>query len=318
MSMPEIVHPWSLPMAPADSVSLVSVTEPAAIEPAVPEHAAPVANALFAAGFVSAAIALADASGDAALIERASAWRDVAASDAVVAATIGAGAGAIVPSVATRADGAPRFMISAADADAAVTAIAREHGEHGVDAELRLFLDEALRDGDRFVDAAPGDGFAVLSAATGIATTSVIALCDDAGQAAAITASAHWSGVSAQMTASADLALDQVPFATSSAATSTILHVGSAGAVAPMLRTVRGALERGEIGVVAWRCGRSGETGRDAENLQVAAAVLGVFGFQHFSLADGEQGTELVPAEAMASNEMIFSIEPTFLARFAA
>ncbi len=123
--------------------------------------------------------------------------------------------------------------------------------------------------------------------------------------------------MSAQVTASADLALDQVTF-TAAGDASTIVHVGSAGAVAPLLRTVRGALERGEIGVVAWRCGRSGETGRDAEHLQVAAAVLGVFGFQHFALADGEQGTELVPAEAMASNEMIFSIDPAFLARFAA
>ena len=85
-----------------------------------------------------------------------------------------------------------------------------------------------------------------------------------------------------------------------------------------LLRTVLGALERREIGVVAWRCGRADDTGRDAENLQVAAAVLGVFGFQHFALADGEHGVELVPAEVMASNEMIFSIEPSFLARFAA
>ena len=313
MSMPEIVHPWSLPMASADRPTLAPVSE---TTPVV--HAAPVAEALFAAGFVAAAIALADAVDDAALTERAGAWRDVASSDAILAATIRSGAGALVPSVATRTDGAPRFMISPTDADAAAAAIAEEHGEHGVDAELRLFLDEALRDGDRYVDAAPAGGFAALSAASGAASTSVVALCDDAAQAAAILASARWSGVSTQFTASADTTLEQVTWAPMASRASTILHVGSAGAVAPLLRTVRGALERREIGVVAWRCGRSGETGRDAENLQVAAAVLGVFGFQHFALADGAQGTELVPAEAMASNEMIFSIEPAFLARFAA
>ena len=318
MSMPEIVHPWSLPMASADRVSLATVVPPPAAESVVTANAAPVAEALFAAGFVSAAIALADAFSDAALTHRASGWRDVAASDAALAATIGAGAGAVVPSVAIRADGAPRFMITTTDADAAVRAIEQEHGDHGVDAELRLFLDEALRDGDQYVDAAPGDGFAALSAATGDVAINVIALCDDAAQAAAITASAHWSGVGAQVAASAAVALDQVTLTASSAAASTIVHVGSAGAVAPLLRTVLGALERREIGVVAWRCGRADDTGRDAENLQVAAAVLGVFGFQHFALADGEHGVELVPAEVMASNEMIFSIEPSFLARFAA
>ena len=55
---------------------------------------------------------------------------------------------------------------------------------------------------------------------------------------------------------------------------------------------------------------------RDAESLQIAAAVLSVFGFQHFALTQGDDGMELVPADAMASNEMIFSLEPSFLMRF--
>ena len=98
---------------------------------------------------------------------------------------------------------------------------------------------------------------------------------------------------------------------------STIVHAGSAASVAVLLRGVRGALERREIGAVAWRCGLSGASGPDAEGMQVAAAVLGMFGFIHFALASGEAGTELVPAEAMATYAMIFSLEPSFLARFA-
>ncbi len=216
-----------------------------------------------------------------------------------------------------RKDGSPRFVVQIHDADTAVAAIAQEQGDSGVDAEMRLFLDEALRDGDRFVDASPSAGFAALSAASGAAVTSVIVLCEDAEQCAAIEASARWSDLSASVTAREGVSLDAVPFGAAVEGASTILHAGSAAAVAPLLRTARGALERREIGAVAWRCGRADESGRDAENLQVAAAVLGVFGFIHFALAEGANGTELVPAEAMASNEMIFSIEPSFLARFA-
>lgn len=313
MSMPNVVHPWSQ-TPPSFTASLLSggETESPVADPA------PVAEALFSAGFLASAIALAESSGDPELADRAAQWRQVAASDAALAAQIGDGGGALIPSVSTRADGSARFVISAADAGEAVEALALEHGGNGVDAELRLFLDEALRNGDRFVDAAPGAGFAALSAASGAAVASVVVLCESAAHCASIESSARWSDVAGSVTAREGSTLDQVPLAPAIDGASTIVHAGSAAAVAPLLSSARGALERREIGVVAWRCGRAGETGRDAESLQVAAAVLGVFGFHHFALADGENGTELVPAEAMASNEMIFSIEPGFLARFAA
>ena len=313
MSIPNIVHPWSLPAAttPPPSLTKVVVDVPAIAE------GAPIAEALFAAGFVRAAVALAGSGADDALATRAAGWRELAAADAAMAERIGSGGGVAIPSVALRADGTPRFLVRPVDGVAAADAIAREHGPNGVDAELRLFLDEALRRGDRFVDAVPGYGFAALSAASGAAGASVIVLCDGEPQADAVSASATLSGVSGNVTAYADATLEQVAFAPAVYGASTILHIGSAAAVAPMLCLIRTALQRREIGAVAWRCGRSDEAGPDAEHQQVAAAVLGVFGFQHFALADGENGTELVPAEAMASNEMIFSIEPGFLARFA-
>jgi len=312
MSIANIVHPWSLPTAATTRPSLTEVIDSAPLQ-----DAGPVADALFGAGFVTAALALADASTDDALTQRAAGWRDVAAADAALATQIANGAGLLIPSVALRADGAPRFVVRTVDGSSAADAIVREHGPNGVDAELRLFLDEALRTGDRFVDAAPGHGFAALSAASGAARSSVIALCEGATHAVALTDSARASGVSGSVTAYGDATLDQLAFAPAAPGASTIVHLGSASLVAPQLRTVRGALERREIGAVAWRCGTASDDGLDAEHLQVAAAVLGMFGFQHFALADGEHGTELVPAEAMASNEMIFSIEPGFLARFA-
>lgn len=312
MSMPHVVHPWS---QPAPSFDLSTLTEMAAVTAA--SDPTPVAEALFSAGYVAAAIAVADSTGIPALLDRAAGWRQVVDADVALTTLVTRGGGALIPSVSVRSDGTPRFVITVPDADDAAAALRAEHGDRGVDAELRLFLDEALRSGDRYVDAAPGAGFAALSAASGQAAASVVVLCEDSAQCASIDASARWSDVAESVTAREGATLDQLALGPATAGASTILHAGSAAAVAPLLSSARGALERGDIGAVAWRCGRSDETGRDAENLQIAAAVLGVFGFVHFALADGANGPELVPAAVMASNEMIFSIEPGFLARFA-
>ncbi|HYW52272.1 MAG TPA: hypothetical protein VE861_16765 [Gemmatimonadaceae bacterium] len=309
MSMPNAVLPWSHDPA-ACSAPVIAPDGP---------DVATIAAALFRAGFADSAFALAEANPhDDTLNELAAQWRTTRGADAALASMIERGAGAIVPSVPVRADGSPRFVLQVLDTDAALAAIETEHGEHGVDSELRLFLDEALRDGDRFVDASPGVGFAALSAASGDTAASVIVLCADEAQRDAIETSARLSDVDAAITARVTDSLDEVPTGPAIAGGTTMIHVGGAAAVAPLLSELRGALERGEIGAVAWRCGRADEQGRDAEALQVAAAVLGLFGFRHFALAQGADGIELVPAETMASNTMIFSLEPGFLARFAA
>ena len=314
MSMPHIVHPWSTPLASFTEVQPIPATP--LIVTAQPESG-PIAASLFAAGFFRSALSIAEQSADDDLRALAQQWRETLAADEALTEIIESGAGAVVPSVALDDKGAPRFVVRMTDADAVAELVAREHGDEGVSAELRLFLDEALVNGDRYVDAAPGAGFAALSAATGAAVVSVIVLCDDAEQCAAIDDSAHWSEASEQVTAREATSLEAISFAPAMPGASTILHAGGAAAVAPLLTGARAALERREIGAVAWRCGRADETGRDAEALQIAAAVLGVFGFQHFALAQGEHGIELVSADAMASNEMIFSLEPSFLARFA-
>lgn len=318
MSMPQVVHPWSQspPSFSLPSLTAVPVEAPDMTADRVPQSGdlAAVASALFAAGFVASAVAIAELHGDE---TQAAIWRQTSESDRALAGSITRTNAALIPSVPVKESGAPRFVVCIADAERAVAAVAREHGDHGVDAELRLFLDEVLRDGDRYVDAAPGDGFAAMTAASGAAVSSVIVLCDDAVQRAAIESSARYSDVAESVTVREGDSLVEVPLSPAVPGGMTIVHAGSAASVAPLLTTARTALERGDIGAVAWRCGRADETGRDAESLQIAAAVLGVFGFQHFALADGEAGTELVPAEAMASNEMIFSLSPGFLARFA-
>ncbi len=307
MSMPNVVHPWSFTEQPLTEVLPV----PAATD------LGPIASALFAAGFVNSAIVLATSSTDRELQAMAGEWRQTIALDDAVATLIARGSGPIIPSVTARPDGSPRFVVRITDADSATRAVAQEHGDDGVSAELRLFLDEALRDGDRFVDAAPADGFAALSAATCGRAVSVIVLCDDTEQRVALEASAECSDVTDTITAHEADTLHEISFTPTSPGASTLLHAGGAAAVASLLIGARGALERREIGAVAWRAGRANETSRDAESVQIAASVLGVFGFRHFALTQGDSGMELVPADAMASNEMIFSLEPSFLMRFA-
>lgn len=68
----------------------------------------------------------------------------------------------------------------------------------------------------------------------------------------------------------------------------------------------------------ARRCGCALSTGRDAEALLVAATVSGLSGFPDLALADGETDTKPVPAESMASNTMLLSLEPDDLTGFAA
>ncbi len=313
MSLPDVVHPWSLP---SPSFALPSLLEVATTEP-VPDCAA-AAAALFAAGFTESAQALAAIGDSAELADMAAMWRERASADAELARSIALAGGVLVPSLPVMASGSPRFVLSVPDPVAAVDAIRGEFDQHGVQAELRLFLDEMLRSGDRYVDAAPGVGFAAMTAASTSAMISVIVLCDTTAQCAAIDASARWSDVAASVTAREGVTLAELALGPVTTGASTILHAGSAAAVAPLLTTARAALERGDIGAVAWRCGRAGEAGRDAESLQIAAAVLGVFGFEHFALVEGAAGAELVPADVMSSNEMIFSLEPGFMARFSA
>ena len=270
--------------------------------------AATIATALRDAGFVAAACAVARLGDDA----RTGEWDAIAVADAALAAAVAAHGVPAVPSVQVREDGAPRFVVAGGDAATLVADFDAEHRGSGVDAELRLFLDEALQPGDGYVDAAPGAGWAVLTAATrpGVQAT---ALVDDRAVHEAIVASARASGCAATVAVRRrDEATAIVPGGANGLV---VLHAGRAAEVAPLLQALRAADPAARIDAVAWRCGTARDADYDAEGLQVAAAVLGVLGFRHFALAASDDGVELVPAEAMASNTMIFSLGAAFLAR---
>jgi hypothetical protein len=291
----------------ASGLAIASPTPHDDAIPAIATDPAPVADTLRAAGFVRAATAIARIGDDARLAE----WEAIATADAALADVLATHGAIGVPSVQLGEDGAPRFVVCGDDMAALVDGFRQEHEGSGVDAELRLFLDEALQPGDRYVDAAPGAGWAVLTAATRPGVRA-IALVDDARAARAIATGARASRCAGAVTVR-DLDAPDA-FALAPADGVTVLHAGRAADVAPLLQALRAA-HGTRLDVVAWRCGAAHDADHDAEGMQVAAAVLGVLGFRHFALAAGEQGVELVPAEAMASNTMIFSLGEGFLAR---
>lgn len=271
-------------------------------------HCSAVAEVLHAAGFTQAAQVAARRGNDA----RADDWASMATADAALARTLEAHGTVGVPSVQLGDDGAPRFIVNAPGSEALVAAFHDEHHGDGVDTELRLFLDEAMAPGDRFVDFAPGLGFAVLTAAT-TAAGSAMAVADTSEAEAALTTSARLSACSERVQVRGPAAPDAWTIPATDGLV--IVHAGAAAAVAPFLQGLRATDPAVHIDAIAWRCGTLRDADYDAEGVQVAAAVLGVLGFQHFALAVGTAGVELVPTEAVASNTMIFSVGASFLAR---
>jgi glycosyltransferase involved in cell wall biosynthesis len=108
-------------------------------------------------------------------------------------------------------DGTARFCVPAAPDDPAWAHAVEQESDHGVQSEIRVFLDEQLEAGDLVLDLAPGFGFVALSAATapnGAATVLVaepdaprLALLEDAATAAGVRlgglSSTQWESLSA-------------------------------------------------------------------------------------------------------------------------
>lgn len=91
------------------------------------------------------------------------------AADAAGIAFVASPGDVVIPSAQRHADGAPRFLL-AIPADTLLPGelldAVREELDAGTEVELRALLDALLEPGDVFLDADPGFGFAVLTAAT--------------------------------------------------------------------------------------------------------------------------------------------------------
>jgi len=71
-----------------------------------------------------------------------------------------------IPSAQVNAEGQPRFHMPAPTATDGWAEAVAEEADGGVAADIRIFLDAQLGDGDVFVDVDPGFGFVALGAAT--------------------------------------------------------------------------------------------------------------------------------------------------------
>jgi len=277
-----------------------------------PRQGLALAEALWSAGYRESAIANAKFDGSLNALACIDAWSDLPAADAALASQIGHSGVLVVPSVQLARDGRPRFLVTGHDAEELAIACRLEHGPHGIQAELRTFLDDALCVGDVFLDMVPALGFAALGAATSGQDVSVVTAFDDSRPADRLFASARLSACGERVVIAATAELDSVASSLIKDAGLVTLHVGDAGDVVLRMAAVRGLHRSDRIGAVAWRCGPS-----DGEMVGVAtaAAELEALGFSHFALAWRDGRSELVPAYVAASNEYVFSISRAMIAR---
>ena len=270
------------------------------------------AQALLSAGYAESAIAHAEVDGSPEALACVEAWRRVAAADDAFASLVARSGAPLVPSVQHASDGSARFTVTSHDPEALALACQLEHGPHGIQAELRMFLDDALCGGDVFLDLAPGLGFAALGAATCGHDVTVVTAVDDSRAASRLQESAHLSACAERVVITTTDQVESVAISRIRGAGLVLLHLGDAGDVVHRVASVL-MLHRSErIGAVAWRCGPSNE---EVEGVATAAAELGALDLSHFALAWRDGRSELVPADVAASNDYIFSVSSAMIAR---
>lgn len=233
----------------------------------------------------------------------------------------------LIPSALLTADGLPRFVVAMPrDAsDALIDSITRELSQEGADSELRNFLDEILVEEMAFIDFDPGVGFAALTAATApIPATAVCAVSARASEVLALDIAVAASGVDELLTVirnvNGAVTVDELLNNRMSDAREVVVHAGIAGSVPSVVAGALSSIRDGRVGALTWRCvQRLGDVpmleedfARDLDN---AATVLSVLGFQHFAIAQIEDDVELVPLSAVTGNATVISLSREYLTR---
>lgn len=225
-----------------------------------------------------------------------------------------------LPSAQRTATGAPRFVAMLPE-DALLDAateqrFAAELAGDGVDAELRHFLDEALEPDAAFIDFAPAEGLAALSALTAPkASGHVVVRQQDGAYADALRASATLLSATARLTiATEDTVVDQL----AATIAPTWLHV-RAGAAADVPAIMAGAISAtttGRLASVLWPLPAGGAPMTPGDT--TAATVLSVLGFQHFVVGMGPEGIALEPFDGTPrGHALLVSLSPAFVAAHA-
>ncbi len=218
----------------------------------------------------------------------------------------------LIPSAIRRTDHSPRFFLAIprdaiGQAELFDAAVAEIDGT-GVDAELRNFLDAILQPGDAFIDADPGFGFSMLTAASATTgTVSVMTRSADQDHASFLVHNAEVNRISAQCTvlppergmpATLDTMTSHPAIA---GATRWIAYLGHAADLQTVLAAGRATLRDPRLGAVAW-------TTAGDRNSAVAQSSLDAMGFEHFAIARDADGPVLVPASRARGFTLMVSI----------
>lgn len=222
-----------------------------------------------------------------------------------------------VPAAQRTSDGSPRFVLLVDEARLATpegaARFTSELSGSGVDAELRQFLDAALDGAHGYVDCAPGEGYAVLAAATAPQTPACVVACAEPTHREGIARSvaAVDAGVGVTLHDAGTATLDDI-VATIDAP---MVHVraGTAGDIPALMASARAAVQAGRVASVSWAIAPTGGLSGTAE--QVAATVLSVLGFSHFTVAIGPDGAELALLDGPpAGQALVVSLSAAYLA----
>jgi hypothetical protein len=218
-----------------------------------------------------------------------------------------AGEALAVPSLTTAPDGTPRFLLGVQWAELAhpiVQAVVLGELAQGVQVELRNFLDEVLRETDRFVDLEPAVGVAILTALSAPSGCSqVVAVQTDATLHAVLSRNVAAAGASAAVTLCAD-ASDIEALVARDTSHRLLMHTGRASArtIAPLLASARDR-------AIAIAC-----TIDDSTDLDALGDVFDAAGLLPLMLVSAGDECELAAFDADAGATYCFALSPAFVA----
>lgn len=220
-----------------------------------------------------------------------------------------------IPSIDRHENGAPRFVLPipvAAAGQAEVQQLVRDElAGDGVSAPLRLFLGAMLEPGDVYVDADPGFGMAMLSAASRDVDITVVTRTADADHAAFLRRAFACNGITRS---AIEPAINGIPVGmdvlanhpVAQQAARIIVHAGPASAVAAAWPSVERLLRDPRVAAVVW-------TNDDASAEATVRDRASTAGAGHFVLAQDAQGAVLVPVERLPNAPLVVTIPARML-----
>jgi hypothetical protein len=228
-----------------------------------------------------------------------------AAADAALQQRQIAGEMVVVPSLTECAPGVPRFQFGVSEAELGhptVIAFLRDEQDTGAQAELRNFLEQAMLDGDDYIDLDPGAGAGVLSACT-MSSGRMVAVTADAVLQQLIIRNARQFSGAGESHSPVQVVSDITEATTLITPARTIVHLGSLPASSVVSA---GSSWRDHAIAFAW----------DAADPSAAFYVqqeLEQLGASSFVMAEDEEGMSLAPFRIGCGATTAFALSERFI-----